>query len=109
MKDVTAGTCRVPASGHYADGNGVEDTCNAISDSVTLGGEAVAVANRDSCLSPVRRAMWKIPRPGVVVPLMTVTIRIPTAISKAVCPFPTELPLVAWLFPALNPHLFFHL
>ena len=53
VEDTTQRRCRAPGSGHYADGSGSEQSCNGvigdIANSLTLGGQAVAVVNRDSC------------------------------------------------------------
>ena len=49
----TARSCDVPGSGKYANSKGIEKSCNGsvndIANSLTLGGEAVAVADYDSC------------------------------------------------------------
>ena len=49
----TARSCDVPGAGKYANSKGIEKSCNGsvsnIANSLTLGGEAVAVADYDSC------------------------------------------------------------
>ena len=39
VRDDLLGTCRAPRFGNYADASGVEHTCNAIANAVTLGGD----------------------------------------------------------------------
>ena len=49
VQDASGHLCRPPFPGHYADGDGNQQSCTAIAGSATLGGVAESVADENSC------------------------------------------------------------
>ena len=62
VKSISTRICSVPGNGDYADSKGIEQDCSdadSIANSASVGGQAVKVANSNSCPFTCNETHWK--------------------------------------------------